>query len=90
MKPEVMTPQMLFDYVDRFATRAEKRDEGTQYPTFRQIQKRFHVSYDAIEDAVADGQGIGQYFGVAIGVQIRGFGYAQSEHRGEYQVEAEP
>jgi hypothetical protein len=87
-----MKPEELFKYADRFATRAEAKGLGTQYPTFRQIAKRFRVNYDQIEDAVSDGQGneeCGSYFGVAIGVQIRGVGYAEHNSRGEYFVEAE-
>lgn len=88
-----MTPEALFKYADGFARRAEAKGDGTQYPTFRQVAKRFGVKYDDIEDAVADGQGrdgCGSYFGVAIGVQIQGVGYGVHGTRGEYLVEAEP
>jgi hypothetical protein len=88
-----MTPQELFKYADRFASRSEAKDQGTQYPTFREIAKRFKVTYDEIEDVVASGQGMdgcGDYFGVSIGVQIQGVGYAEHGSRGEWQVEAQP
>ncbi len=89
----MITPETLFTYVLRFAKRSEDSGNGTQYPTFRQITNRFHVNYDQIEDAVNDGQGregCGSYFGVSVGVQIQGAGYAEHATRGEYQVEAEP
>ena len=88
-----MKPAELFRYADRFASRHEAKGKGTVFPTFRQIAKRFRVRYDEIEDAVADGQcsdECGSYFGVSIGVQIQGVGYAEHGTRGEYQVEAEP
>lgn len=87
-----MTGEQLFKYADRFALRSEARGEGTQWPTFRQIAKRFKVRHYEIEDAVESSQGSdwirGGYFGVAVGVQIQGVGYAEHDTRGEYQVEA--
>ena len=88
-----LTAQQLFNYANKFARRSESKGNGTQYPTFRQVAKRFKVSYDQIEDAIADGQGrsgCGDYFGAGIGIQIPGVGYLVYSARGEYIVEAEP
>lgn len=90
-KMNSMTPANLYAYAYKVAKRSEARGEGTQYPTFRQVAKRFKVKYDDIEDAVSDGQGrndCGEYFGVGIGVAISGCGYRQHDTRGEYEVEA--
>ena len=82
-----MTPEQLFTYADRFASRAENAGKGTQYPTLRQTAKRFKVTYDEIEQVADDYQGDG-YLGIACAVGISGVGSAAIEPRGEHLVEA--
>ena len=81
-----MTPEELFAYVDRFARRAEKAGKGTQYPTYRQVAKRFNVKHDDIEEAIDDYQGDG-YLGSVVGYRTGG-GWYGIETRGARKVEA--
>lgn len=84
-----MTPEELFGYADRFARRSEEAEKGTKYPTFRQVAKRFKVTYDEIETVIDDYQGDG-YLGMAVGMQVGGMGGGtyRFESRGQYLVEA--
>ena len=81
-----MTPEQLFAYADRFARRSGTAGKGTQYPTYRQITKRFKVKHDDIEEAIEDYQGDG-YLGSVVGYRVGGGMYAISV-RGQRKVEA--
>lgn len=83
-----MTPQELFNYVNRYALRNERNGNGTVYPTFRQAAKRFHCTYDDIQDAVDGYQSDEGYLGVAIAIGIPGHGYASITPRGNHLIEA--
>jgi len=83
-----MTPQELFDYADRFATKHEAKGKGTVYPTLRQAAKRFHCTYDDIQDAVDDWQGDTGYLGIAVAIGIPGQGSADIAPRGAQLIEA--
>ena len=81
-----MTPDQLFTYAVKFCKDAEASDMGSQYPTFRQVSRRFKVSYDEIEQACEDWQGQG-YMTPAVGFRL-GNGFASFKTRGEHLVEA--
>ncbi len=82
-----MTPQQLFDYASRRASESESQGHGTQYPTFREVAKRFNIRYEDIEQACMDWDHTKGYMapGVAIGGSggVAGFG-----SKGQYVVEA--
>lgn len=82
-----LTPEKLFAYVLNYTRRAEQENSNQLYPTFRQVAKRFNVTYDQIEDACADWDNSKGYMGAVVGGQCNGghFGY---DHRGEQLVEA--
>ncbi len=83
-----MTPQELFDYADRFATKHEAKGKGTVYPTLRQAAKRFRCTYDDIQDAVDGWQADEGYLGIAVATGISGAGYANIIPRGAQLIEA--
>lgn len=81
-----MTPDELFTFAFKFCKDAEDADQGTKYPTFRQVAGRFKVTYDQIEQACEDWQG-DAYMAPAVGIRS-GSGYATFATRGEHLVEA--
>jgi DNA-binding transcriptional MocR family regulator len=81
-----MTPDELFTYAVKFCQEAEAAGQGTKYPTFRQVARRFKVNYDQIEQACEDWQG-DAYMTPAVGFRS-GSGYATFATRGEHLVEA--
>ena len=81
-----MRPEELFTYAVKFCQKAEAAGQGTKYPTFRQVARRFKVNYDQIEQACEDWQG-DAYMAPAVGFRS-GSGYATFATRGEHLVEA--
>lgn len=81
-----MTPDELFAYAVKFCHDSEVAEQGTKYPTFRQVASRFKVTYDKIEQACDEWQGDG-YMAPAVGFRS-GNGVASFATRGEHQVEA--
>lgn len=79
----LLTPETLFAYASGFAV---KKTSG-QYPTFRQVAKRFNCTYDQIEDVCSDWDAANGYMAPAVGGATAG-GYFAYEHRGDYLVEA--
>lgn len=81
-----MTLDELFAYAVNFCQDAEAAGKGTMLPTFRQVARRFKVTYDQIEQACEDWQG-DAYMAPAIGIRS-GSGFATFATRGEHLVEA--
>lgn len=81
-----LTQEQLFKYADDYARERENEGKGTQYPTFKQVAKRFKVSYDHIE-ALCESYDGGGYMGAIVGFGSNG-GYAAIEKKDDYQVEA--
>ena len=84
---EAMTPEELYGYASRFELRAIKAGRGSEWPTFRQVAKRFGVTYDDIEEAASGDVG-GRYLGIAVAVGISEVGYREFDCRGDWLVEA--
>lgn len=86
---KMISAEALFTYCERYATRAEKANKGTQWPTIRQIKRRFRCSRGHIEDAVSNYHGAG-YMGIGVGVQVGGVGggIGLTENENEHVVEA--
>lgn len=76
-------------YADAFATRHERRDKGTIYPTVRQAAKRFKCRQqdvlDCIDGCVPEGF---EYFDIAVGMRT-GSGVGDFDNEGDYLIEAE-
>ena len=84
-----MTPsaRQIYDYAHRFGGRSVKAGKGTQWPTLRQVAKRFRTNIDAIEASIEGYDGSG-YLGIVVAVGIPGVGAAEYKCRGDCQVEA--
>jgi len=77
-----MTPEQLYQWAKDYY------EKNSTEPTVRQATKRFKVTQDDIVSAIEDYQGDGNYFGLAIGVQIQGYGYYEEKYVGKYTIEA--
>jgi len=80
-----LTPEMLLTYVLNYTHRAEQDGSNQLYPTFRQVAKRFNVTYDQIEDVCADWDNSQGYMAVVFGGQCNG-GHFSYDHRGQQLV----
>jgi hypothetical protein len=82
-----ITPQALFDYASDFARKAEAADKGTQYPTLREVARRFRVTHDQIESACHDWDSKEGYLDIAVGFRTYS-GWGAFSNRGDCLVEA--
>jgi hypothetical protein len=85
-----LTTEALFAYASGYAERSEKAGKGTQWPTIRQVKRRFRgASYGDVEDACANYCGEG-YMGLGVGYQVGGLGggTAYEGNANEHVVEA--
>lgn len=90
LQPNALTAASLFDYCDGFARRAEAAGRGTEWPSVREVKRRFPGStYQDIEDAIANYTGPG-YMGLATGTGITGAGtgHAAIARQNDHSVEA--
>ena len=82
-----VSPSELFSYASEYATTPAAKAIGAQYPTFRDVAKRFKVTYDQIEQTCEDWDHRQGYMQPAIGGQC-GSGIFTYSSRGEHLVEA--
>ena len=75
-----VSPSELFSYASEYATTPAAKAIGAQYPTFRDVAKRFKVTYDQIEQTCEDWDHRQGYMQPAIGGQC-GSGIFVSIHR---------
>ena len=78
--------ERIFKYASRFAKRSEKDGKGTQWPTLRQVSKRFNCKQQNIVDAIESYSG-SNYLGLGVGELIHGGVYTYSSP-GKWVVEA--
>lgn len=81
-----LASEILFEFASKFAKDSENAGQGTQYPTFRQVARRFRVNFSQIEEACEDYQGKG-YMKPAVGFRNYS-GHGSFETQGDWLVEA--
>jgi len=78
----------LFNYALQFCKDSIAKDRGSDFPTFREVAKKFRVRMAAIQEAIEDFENDrNRYMDTIVGVRC-GAGIGSFKNMGDYKVEA--
>lgn len=78
----------LFEYAMQFCKDSIANGKGSDFPTFREVSRKFRVKLEEVQNAIDDFSANGQqYMDAIVGIKT-GAGYGTFDNVGDHKVEA--